>query len=95
MEKQTIKQPQTPEAIKQAEPMTWAHWMLEAHDVEGKQLWTRVTYNHATRGKWEAIILTADGDIKRLERVPNINGKRWIAWTDYARDVMDEGRASA
>lgn len=95
MDKQIIKQPQTPDAIKRAEPMTWAHWMLEAQDADGQQLWTRVTYNHATRGKWEALILSPDGNLERLERIPNIKGKRWATWTDYARDVMDAGRANA
>ena len=91
-QKQTIQQPPTPEALKHAEPLTWAHWMLEAEDSEGGQLWTRVVYRHATRGEWQAMIMRADNTIESLRRIPNIKTRRWTKWTPYARDLMDEGR---
>ncbi|MDA1273592.1 MAG: hypothetical protein O2960_06015 [Verrucomicrobia bacterium] len=95
MERKTIRQVNIPEAIKSAEPRTWAHWLLEAKDVEGNELWARVIYNHSTRGAWQGLIVHPDGTAERLSRIPNIRAKRWIAWTNYAFDVTDAGRANA
>lgn len=68
--------------------------MMEAQDAQGNQLWARVTYNHATRETWAALLLRRDGTTERLTRVPNIKAKRWVAWTDYAVDLMGEGRGN-
>lgn len=92
MNRPILKQPDKPAALKVVAPRTWAHWMLEAQAEDGTQLWTRVTFNHSTRGKWQALLLRPDGKIERLARVPNIKARRWVAWTDYAAEIIAAGR---
>lgn len=91
--KSVITDPPTPDALKNAHPTMWAHWNCEAVDASGQQLWTRVTYNHATRGAWEAVLFNpVDSSLTRLKCVPNIRAKRWVNLTRMGECIVQCGR---
>jgi len=68
-------------------------WNAEAIDTAGNVLFCRVTYNHSTRGTWEAALVKPDGTFERLSRVPNIRTARWPKVTLIGQCVIEDGRA--
>jgi len=69
-------------------------YMHEATRHDGARLYTRVTYNHSTRGTWKAYLVEGDKKPVSLHQIPRIRltSKHWHL-TEYGRLVREEGRS--